>query len=73
MKLKADIYCSSAISIYDEMTRDELLETIFNQDDYILELELKIAELEKEKTNKINQDFQDNKKMIGNILNNLVK
>lgn len=73
MGIKYDIYFDEPICIYDEMTRDELIKSLLTKDEYIWELEDKIKDLEKQISNKINKDFEDNKKMVANIFNNSIK
>lgn len=52
-------------------TYDELINYIIGLTKYIDTLEDKIDELEREKTDKINKDFEDNKKLVGEIINSL--
>ena len=73
MGIKYDIYFDEPICIYDEMTRDELIENLLIKDEYIWELEDKIKDLEKQISDKINKDFKDNKKLVADIFNNLIK
>ena len=73
MGIKYDIYFDKPICIYDEMTRDELIKSLLTKDEYIWELEDKIKDLEKQISDKINKDFEDNKKMVANIFNNSIK
>lgn len=73
MGIKYDIYFDEPICIYDEMTRDELIKSLLTKDVYIWDLEDKIKNLEKQISDKINKDFEDNKKMVANIFNNSIK
>lgn len=73
MGIKYDIYFDEPICIYDEMTRDELIKSLLTKDEYIWDLEDKIKNLEKQISDKINKDFEDNKKMVANIFNNSIK
>ena len=57
---------------FDDYSRDELVEVIIRQDDYIKELENKIEKMEKEKSNKINEDFNKNKETISQIFNTIL-
>lgn len=73
IKIRYDVYIDEPICIYDEMTRDELIKNLLMKDEYIWKLEDKIKDLEKQISNKINKDFEDNKKTMSNIFNNLFK
>ena len=73
MGIRYDIYIDEPICIYDEMTRDELIKSLLTKDECIWDLEDKIKNLEKQISDKINKDFEDNKKMVANIFNNSIK
>lgn len=62
------------IDEYDlsEYTRDELIEVIRNQDDYIAELEYEIKKLERKISDKIGKDYDENKCLVADLLTNLV-
>lgn len=56
-----------------EMTYDELIDYILNvQYDYMT-LERKLINEEKKYIDKINKDYEDNRKMVANLLSSVVK
>lgn len=50
---------------------DELIDIIMSMQGYIGTLESEIRRLKQERTDKITKDFEDNKKMVAEILTNL--
>lgn len=55
------------------MSKEELLEIIVSQDEYITKLENEIEELKKEQHDKSSQDYEDNRNLVSDLLTNLAK
>lgn len=58
--------------LYD-LTQDELIDYVLVLLDEIDSLELKLKQEQQRLTDKINKDFEDNKKMVANIFKEVVK
>lgn len=58
---------------YDELDRDDLIKIILTQDNYINTLEEEIRQLKEEKTDKINSEFEQNKRFVSKFLTNLME
>lgn len=58
--------------LYD-LTYDELIDYIQDLWEEIDSLELKLQQEQRRLTDKINKDFEDNKKMVANIFKEVVK
>ena len=58
--------------LYD-LTQDELVNYVLVLLDEIDSLELKLKQEQQRLTDKINKDFEDNKKMVANIFKEVVK
>lgn len=58
--------------LYD-LTQDELVDYVLVLLDEIDSLELKLKQEQQRLTDKINKDFEDNKKMVANIFKEVVK
>lgn len=58
--------------LYD-LTQDELIDYVLVLLDKIDSLELKLKQEQQRLTDKINKDFEDNKKMVANIFKEVVK
>lgn len=58
--------------LYD-LTQDELIDYILVLLDDIDSLELKLKQEQRRLNDKINKDFEDNKKMVANIFKEVVK
>lgn len=55
------------------LTQDELVDYVLVLWDEIDSLELKLKQEQQRLTDKINKDFEDNKKMVANIFREVVK
>lgn len=58
--------------LYD-LTQDELIDYVLVLLDEIDSLELKLKQEQRRLNDKINKDFEDNKKMVANIFKEVVK
>lgn len=61
------------ITEYDEFTKEELVSILLERDNYIDYLENRVNDLEDQIDDKINKDFEDNKKLASSILTNIVE